>query len=253
MIYQIKDWRTHFENNKSREREKCSFCCIPNKQDGLGYGMLMRVMDESERTIGEALYGAFVAVVLVASKQKCGRRIDGHGEKPKWESLRDGWLTEDGLPDSCPLTARQLSVKCQFSAKTIQKMLDEVSSNEIGWITAHARRVPAECPPSAHERTETKERKERKEEKGIEANNTGAREPLPLTRSGEQLLNLVSLCKEVLGEDEMKRQHKRWLDRATDAPNKLGRVLAEVRVMMLENKIKTTSARAAEDLWKRFK
>ena len=252
MIYQIKDWRIHFENNKSREREKCSFCCIPNKQDGLGYGMLMRVLDENDRNIGEALYGAFVAVVLVASKQKCGKRIDGHGEKPKWESLRDGWLTEDGLPDSCPLTARQLSVKCQFSAKTIQKMLDEVSSNDIGWIVAHARRVPAECPPSAPERTETKERNGKKEEKGIEAK-LGAREPMELTEPGKVLLNLISLCKTVLGEEEMKRQHKRWTDRAMTEPGRLGRVLAEIRVMALESKIKTTPAKAAEDLWKRFK
>ena len=76
---------------------------------------------------------------------------------------------------------------------------------------------------------------------------------LALTRAGEQLLNLISLCKEVLGEDEIKRQHKRWTERAMHEAGRLERVLAEVRVMVLEKKIKTTPARAAEDLWKRFK
>lgn len=145
-IYKIKDWTIHFENSKSRERERCSFCCIPNKQDGLGYGMLMREKD------GPALYGAFIAVVLVCSKQK----------------NREGWITQNGLPADCPLTARQLSIKCQIPESTIQSMLDAVTGGEIGWIEVYeeidgkitqkhqqniksARRVPAECPPSALE------------------------------------------------------------------------------------------------------
>lgn len=141
-LYRIRDWDRHFENNKPREREKCSFCCIPNKQDGLGYGLLLREPN------GEALYGAFVAVVLVCSKHR----------------NRKGWITADGLPAGCPLSARQLSVKCQFSAQTIQRMLEVVSTNEIGWIEA----VPAECPPSARAvpaecpRREGKEGKERR-------------------------------------------------------------------------------------------
>ena len=134
ITYRIKGWDDHYENNKSRERERCSFCCIPNKQDGLGYGMLMREKD------GESLYGAFVAVVLVASKQK----------------KRKGYLTADGVPGECPLSARQLSVKCQFKESTIQRMLDVCSTNEIGWIEA----MPAECPPSALEGKEGKERRE---------------------------------------------------------------------------------------------
>lgn len=149
IIYRIKDWNEHFENNKSREREKCSFCCVPNKQDGLGYGSLLAMEN------GEALYGAFVAVVLIASKQK---KSNGKG--------RSGWLTDTGLPDGCPLSARQMSVKCRFSAVTIQKMLDAVSSNEIGWIERidkSASQVPAECPSSALEGKEMKGKKEGEE------------------------------------------------------------------------------------------
>ena len=143
-LYQIKDWNEHFENNKSREREKCSFCCVPNKQDGLGYGSLLSMPD------GEAMYGAFVAVVLVCSKHK----------------QRKGWITDNGMHDGCPLTARQLSVKCRFSAETIQKMLDVISSNEVGWIVRiekNADALPAECQPTALEGNEGKGKKEGKE------------------------------------------------------------------------------------------
>lgn len=136
ITYQILDWDLHFENNKSREREKCSFCCVPNKQDGLGYGMLLSEPD------GEALYGAFVAVVLIASKQK----------------RRKGYLTANGLPGECPLSARQLAVKCRFKDTTIERMLKVCSSPDIGWVKAHsglyknsADVVPGECPSDALE------------------------------------------------------------------------------------------------------
>jgi hypothetical protein len=96
------------------------------------------------------MYGAFVAVVLVASKQK----------RP-----RDGHLTDSGLPTGCPLTALDLSIKTKVHANIIQKMLDACSSEQIGWIEcsksetpdskwvckqpihgpASAREVPGEC------------------------------------------------------------------------------------------------------------
>ena len=142
--YRIKNWDQHFENNKSRERDACSWCAIPNKQDGLGYGRLLR------RKNGAALYGAFVAVVLSASKQK----------RP-----RDGHLTDTGRADGCPYSADDLSVKTQVPVSIISEMLDVVSDASIGWIETYddsALEVPAECPPSA---LEGKGREE-KEEKG---------------------------------------------------------------------------------------
>ena len=144
-IYQIKNWNTHYENAKSRETERCRFCCIPNKQDGLGYGLLLAEPN------GEALYGAFVAVVLVASKQK----------------NRDGWLTDNGLPTGHPLTARLLSVKCRISEATIARMLEVAATTDIDWIVAlTTAEVSAKYPPVTLEQkgreqngTEPKERK----------------------------------------------------------------------------------------------
>ena len=146
MRYQIKDWDVHFENNKSRERDKCSWCPIPNKQDGLGYGRLLRMRD------GVALYGAFVAVVLVCSKQN----------RP-----RHGHLTDTGRADGRPLDAECLSIMTQIPIAVIDRMLKACSDVSVGWLIAYdgsARVVPAECPPSAQEGKEGKEEKEKKEE-----------------------------------------------------------------------------------------
>jgi len=74
-LYQIKDWDGKFENHKSRTTQRCGFCCVPNKQDGLGYGMIIQDDD------GPAIYGAFVAILLMCSKQP---------------SPRKGYLTDTG-------------------------------------------------------------------------------------------------------------------------------------------------------------
>lgn len=113
ILYRIKDWDAHFENYKSRGYDRCSFCCLPNKQDGLGYGRLLALPD------GDALYGAFVAVVLMASKQKIPRQ---------------GYLTDTGLPDGYPLNAHDIAIKTKFNATRIQAMLDAASNENIGWI-----------------------------------------------------------------------------------------------------------------------
>jgi hypothetical protein len=150
--YKIKDWNLHFENNKSRERDLCSWCPIPNKQDGLGYGRLLSMKD------GAAMYGAFVAVVLVASKQR----------KP-----RDGHLTDTGRADGCPLTADDLSIMSKVPSATIDKMLVAASDITIGWIDSYesghtsARQVPVKCPSSV---PLLKEGNEEKEMKRIEMN-----------------------------------------------------------------------------------
>lgn len=148
-LYQIRDWDLHFENNKSRERELCAWCPIPNKQDGLGYGRVMRARD------GEAIYGAFMAVVLVASKQN----------RP-----RAGYLTDTGRADGVPYDSDALSIKTKARASILARMLALCSDESIGWIDTFdtsASGVPAKCPPGAIEvkRREEKEEK-RREGKG---------------------------------------------------------------------------------------
>lgn len=245
VIYQVKDWDIYFENDRSRQREKCSFVCVPNKQHGMGF---IRIVGEPD---GAAIYGIWCLILGACSQQK----------------KRYGWLTDNGLKDGNPWTVEDLADKFRRPKEEVQRALDFICSVKVGWMVKHeiandgkalAKSNPAltaDSPPSdpeRNERTETNERKGKKEEKGNEAK-LGAREPLTLTAAGEETIRLISLCKTIFGEEEVRQHHKRWLDRATVSPSKLNKVLAEVRVMKLENKIKTTAARTAEDLWKRFK
>lgn len=113
VLYQIKDWNEIYENAKSRAIKEKTWCPMPNKQHGLGYSRLM------QNPAGEQLYGAFVAVILVASRQKLPR---------------EGILTDNGTMDGTPLRCEDLSLITKFKPKTIQKMLDLCSSKDIAWI-----------------------------------------------------------------------------------------------------------------------
>lgn len=141
-LYRITDWDEHYESSKSRERGRCSWCPIPNKQDGLGYRRLIHQKN------GTALYGAFIAVVLVASKQ----------DKP-----RGGYLTGTGRADGVPYTPNDLSLMTGIPESVMGEMLTTISDVSIGWIESCGE-VPAECPPSALEG----KGKKRREEKGKE-------------------------------------------------------------------------------------
>ena len=115
VLYRIADWQGNFENAKSRTIDKKSWCALPNKQDGLGYCMLM------EHKNGAALYGAFVATVLMASKQPMNR---------------EGYLTDTGRIDGVPYTSMHISLRTRVPEKIVQEMLEYVSTN-IGWIIAY--------------------------------------------------------------------------------------------------------------------
>ncbi len=113
MPYKIKNWNAHFENAKSRSILKKTWGNLPNKQDGLGYGLVMRQED------GAAIYGGFVALVLMCSKQA---------------SPRDGWITEDGKPTGRPLSALEISIKTQMPETVIERVLEVTSSDPVGWV-----------------------------------------------------------------------------------------------------------------------
>jgi hypothetical protein len=108
MLYRIKDWPKHFENNRTRDLLRMTFVCVPNKQDGDGYTELLDHPD------GVAHYGAWMAIILAASK--CGTRgtlLRGTGE---------------------PHDARSLSRMTRVPVAIIQATLPRLVS--IGWIEA---------------------------------------------------------------------------------------------------------------------
>jgi hypothetical protein len=84
-LYRITGWNDHFENNRTRDLKRMTFACIPNKQDGDGYTELLDHVD------GPAHYGAWIALVLVASKgdkEKRGVLVRDNGEPHDPKSLQ---------------------------------------------------------------------------------------------------------------------------------------------------------------------
>lgn len=244
MTYQIKDWDLYFENDRSRTREKCSFVCVPNKQHGMGF---VRIMAQKD---GAAIYGIWCLILGACSQQK----------------KRSGWLTDDGERTGTAWGADDLADKFRRPAEEIQRALDFVCSKKVDWMVLHEianddaailkshRAVTVKSPPTAPERTnERTEGNRKKEEKGSEIIRASASLSLPITGRGKAMLKLISLCEEILGEEEFKKNHKRWYERIEENPARLESVLAEVRVMKLEERIIKSPACAAEDLWKRFK
>lgn len=128
MTYQIRDWNRNFENNKSREIDRCSFVCLPNKQHGMGFRRIMAELD------GATIYGIWVCIVAACSQQ---------------EAPRLGWLTEDGRKNGAAWGASDIALKIGRPTNEIERCISVVSSPRIGWLAAIE--LPADCPPSADE------------------------------------------------------------------------------------------------------
>ena len=129
--YQIKDWDSYFENERSRNVDRCGFVCVPNKQHGMGFS---RVMAEPD---GAAIYGIFACILGACSQQK----------RP-----RCGWLTDNGLapvqppthprrahdqPAGAPWDATDLAIKFRRPVTEVVRALEVLSSQKVGWIVAH--------------------------------------------------------------------------------------------------------------------
>src|SRR5215204_7119419 len=90
--YRIRDWGKHFENNRTRDLKALHFVILPNKHDGDGYTELL------DHPNGAAHYGAWVAIVQVASR---GSHLAGGCGNPagccecRGVMLRDGAKAHD--------------------------------------------------------------------------------------------------------------------------------------------------------------
>jgi len=117
-LYQIIDWQTCFETHRTRDKDAQHHCLVPNKQNGGGYTQLLE-MDN-----GEALYGAFHALILHLSKQPARNRL--------------GYLTVDGTEEGKRLTYSSLAAEIRFQESTVTEMLHTIV-NDIGWIVNHSK------------------------------------------------------------------------------------------------------------------
>lgn len=108
-----------------------------------------------------------------------------------------------------------------------------------------------EQPPASQQATTNEEGKKGKTEEIKSDSIKDSLASLKMNPKARRTIDLIELCKSVLGVDEMKRCHKRWRERAETEPDKLWSVLADVRAEKLQREIKNPGA-YAEDLWKRF-
>lgn len=116
--YSIRDWSKHFENNRTRELKELRFVILPNKHDGDGYTELL------DHPNGAAHYGAWVAIVQVASK--CEMR---------------GTLSRDGAR---PHDACSLSRLTRIPASVFEEALPRLVS--IGWVESTLSAEPTASP-----------------------------------------------------------------------------------------------------------
>ncbi len=121
MIYRIKDWSKHFENNRTKELIKMSWVPVPNQHDGDGFTELMEEPDAM------ALYGAWMLILQVASK--C---------EPRGTLVRDNPAPSCGDPaPSCgagkrPHDAASIARVTRGHCPTIAKSIPILI--RIGWI-----------------------------------------------------------------------------------------------------------------------
>lgn len=149
ITYQIKDWNENFENSKSRERDRCSFVCVPNKQHGMSFSRIMAEKD------GSTIYGVWHLILGACSQQK----------KP-----RNGWLTSDGYQTGTAWVPEDLALKFRRPVQEIKRALEVLTLPQVGWIITYeysnsTRSVPVNCPSGIVK--EEKERIEVKEDASI--------------------------------------------------------------------------------------
>lgn len=106
--YRIKGWKTQFENNRTRTMDVMRWVPIPNHYDGDGYTELV------DGPNGAAIYGAWVAIVGVASRcPERGTLLRSSGE---------------------PHTADSIARLTRLPSGIIEKALVKASSKSVGWL-----------------------------------------------------------------------------------------------------------------------
>lgn len=104
--FQVKDWSSNYENNRTKELRKMTWVPVPNRMDGDGYTELL------DHPNGAAHFGAWNAIVQIASK--C---------EPRGTLLRDCGR---------PHTSQSLARMSRIPAAVFEEALDRLV--EIGWL-----------------------------------------------------------------------------------------------------------------------
>jgi hypothetical protein len=118
-VYRIRDWATHFENNRTRELKKMDWVPVPNRHDGDGFTELL------DHKNGMAHYGAWHLILQVASK--CD---------PRGTLLRDG-AGGGKIPHSAESLSRITHGKVTVFEEAITRLLS------IGWLESYDNPAPS--------------------------------------------------------------------------------------------------------------
>ena len=103
-LYKIRNWNSHYENNRTRELKKMAWVPVPNSHDGDGYTELV------SRKEGAAILGAWLVILQVAS------RCD-----PRGTLLRSG-----GRPHDSASLARITRLSEPIIAEALRVCVDEI-------------------------------------------------------------------------------------------------------------------------------
>ncbi len=116
MAYRIKNWKQYFESYELKKLKRMTWVAIPNKTDGEGYTTLV------DHPNGAAHFGAWIAIVEIASKQ------DPRGNLP---------------PGINGDISRSLARMSRLPARVFEEVLPRLV--EIGWVEE----IPATSAESA--------------------------------------------------------------------------------------------------------
>jgi len=158
--YSIRDWSKHFENNRTRELKELRFVILPNKHDGDGYTELL------DHPNGAAHYGAWVAIVQVASKCEIRGTLSRDGAKPH-DACSLSRLTripvsvfEEALPRLVGIGWVESDVPTAAS-KHPETPTNQADSTKPQAVGAKPHPPAEKCPRTEENRTEEKEVRER--------------------------------------------------------------------------------------------
>ena len=68
-LYQVADWNMRYENNRSREIDRCAYLSAPNDQGPVFYAI-------SGNANGEAIFGVWFAIICLCAPRSwrtCGK------------------------------------------------------------------------------------------------------------------------------------------------------------------------------------
>ncbi len=212
---------------------------------------------DAEKAVASGI-GVYVALTEIASDEQKNPFETTHlyigsksGFSPRTVQERIQDLVEIGVLD-CFVPDRRAPATYTLLSLSLDKqpLPDVVNSSHhdqqpLPDVVQRAKKGPL---PSVEESIEKSKKNKAKNRNSADL----ASDSPKATSEAQRLIYLLDLCKNVLGDDEMKKYHARWLARAEDDPDKLDTVLGETRRAKSAGEITTVPARYAEDFWKRM-